>query len=362
MIADTKGIRYIMPQINHSHLSFTLIVETENLASCHPSEIAHLFDSLLNQTKKITEANEVIIGDNGLMPAEIWERMQQLIPNLKRIDIKRELTYYQVKNLLAKSATGEIIIFCDSDCIYTPEWLENLIDSFQLKPEANVVGGETVIDVKDAYTLAMGLNYMLHRQPVASELIEMKFYYLNNVAFRREFFDQNPIPDHLKIFRGTCSVHCQWLRNQGVKIWRNTKVRAYHLPPQNLRYYFLRFLLMGHDNYWLDRFLTAPIKANVQEGNAEKPLQEQTVKEVKASSSYQRFSLNQRITRRIRYFISQFSVYRQEYKITKPQLILAIPIVIFSQGLVNLGRLITQFNALFTEEPHWLYRLTVLLD
>ncbi len=352
-----------MKQVHDRHLSFSLIVETENLASCNPSEIEHLFDSLLNQTKKITEANEVIIGDNGLMPPEIMGRMQELIPNLKRIDIKRELTYYQAKNLLANSATGDIIVFCDSDCTYTPEWLEAILDSFTIKPDADVIGGETVIEVKNAYTLAMGLNYMLHRQPSSPELTPIKFYYLNNVAFRREFFSKNPIPDHLKIFRGTCSVHSRVMRNQGVKIWRNAKARAYHLPPQNLWYYVLRFLLMGHDNYWLDRFLTAPLEPNAtKEGKVEKPLVEQSVKEVKASSTHQRLSLNQRLTRRIHYLTKQFFVYSEEYNITNTQLILAVPIVIFTQGLVTLGRLITQFNSLFTEEPHWLYRLSVLLD
>lgn len=352
-----------MKQINDGNLSFTLIVETENLASCNPSEIERLFDSLLNQTQKITEANEVIIGDNGLMPPEIFARMEELIPNLKRIEVKRELTYYQVKNFLANYATGEIVIFCDSDCIYTPEWLANIRESFKIKPEANVVGGETVMEIKDSYTLAMGLNYMLHRQTLSPELTEIKFYYLNNVAFRREFFCQNPLPDRLKIFRGTCSVHSRWMRNQGIKIWRNAKARAYHLPPQNLRYYLLRFLLMGHDNYWLDRFLTDPLQPKVtQEEKVEKPLPEESVKKVKANSSYQHLSLNQRITRRIEYFTKQFSVYSQEYNITKKQLLLALPIVIFSQGLVALGRWITQFNSLFSEEPHWLYRLSSLLD
>ncbi|HBB34076.1 MAG TPA: glycosyl transferase family 2 [Cyanobacteria bacterium UBA8803] len=352
-----------MKEIYDDHLSFTLIVETENLASCDPCEIEHLFDSLLKQTQKITEANEVIIGDNGLMPSDILARIEELIPNLKRIELKRKLNYYQAKNFLANSATGEIVIFCDSDCIYTPEWLENIIESFKIKPDANVIGGETVIDIKDAYTLAMGLNYMLHRQSSALELTETKFYFLNNAAFRREFFCQNPIPDHLKIFRGNCSVHSRWMRNQGVKIWRNAKARAYHLPPQNLRYYFLRFLLMGHDNYWLDRFLTVPLEAKVnQEEKVEKSRSELGLKEVKASSSHQRLSLNQRITRRIQYFTKQFSVYNQEYNLTKKQLLLAVPIVIFTQGLVTLGRWITQFNALFSEEPHWLYRLASLLD
>ncbi|NJN20700.1 MAG: glycosyltransferase [Leptolyngbya sp. RL_3_1] len=348
--------------------SFTLIIESENLVSCKPEEIQNMFDSLLNQTYPIIEANEVIIGDNGLIPPEILSRISQLIPNLKKIDVERKVTYYQAKNLLATHATGDILVFCDSDCVYENQWLEEILAGFVKAPTAEIIAGETVIEVKGAYSLGIAINYMLHRQAASSELKKCKFYYLNNVAFKREFFEKHPIPDYIRIFRGTCSVHSKQIVEQGIPIWKNALAKAYHLPPQNLKYYLLRFLIMGHDHYWLDQLLAKSPSQAAAQGNdkAAKSSSKSSSPHNKIAAVAQaqpgRRSLSQRLQRKYRYWVNQFKVYGEEYEITKVNVAFAIPVMVFSQGLITAGRLITQFNRLFSPEPHWLYRLTTFLD
>ncbi|MGD1904825.1 MAG: glycosyltransferase family A protein [Leptolyngbyaceae cyanobacterium] len=354
--------------MSQKHPSFTLIIESENLASCKPEEIQNMFESLLNQTHSILDANEVIIGDNGLIPTDILSQVRMLMPNLKQLQVKREITYYQAKNFLASHATGEILVFCDSDCIYETQWLEEILASFVKEPQAEVIAGETVIEVKGAYSLGIAINYMLHRQKTDNELKKCKFYYLNNVAFKRAFFEANLIPDHIKIFRGTCSVHSKQIAEQGIPIWKNALAKAYHLPPQNLKYYLLRFLIMGHDHYWLDQLLATTPNLSPNQGGEEVVKQasvQQSLDKViipAAQEKIRQRSLGQRLQRKYRYWVNQFKVYGEEYTITKVNMVLAIPVMFFSQSLIMLGRLMTQFNRLFSKEPHWLYRLTVFLD
>jgi glycosyltransferase involved in cell wall biosynthesis len=354
-----------MPQ---EYPSFTLIIESENLVSCKPEEIQNMFDSLLNQTHSIVEANEVIIGDNGLIPPNILTQIGQLIPNLKVFDIERSITYYQAKNLLASHATGDILVFCDSDCVYETQWLEEILAGFVQAPTAEVIAGETVIEVKGAYSLGIAINYMLHRQAASSELKKCKFYYLNNVAFRRTFFSEHPIPDYIKIFRGTCSVHSKQIAERGIPIWKNALAKAYHLPPQNLKYYLLRFLIMGHDHYWLDQLLAKPTSPPAtpksSEGMSPGNIDNKIAAPVStiAQKKLGRRSLSQRLQNKYRYWVNQFKVYGEEYEITKANVALAIPVMVLSQGLITIGRLITQFNRLFSSEPHWLYGLAALLD
>ncbi|MEM7769028.1 MAG: glycosyltransferase family 2 protein [Cyanobacteria bacterium P01_A01_bin.37] len=350
--------------MRHASSSFTVIIESENLASCRPEEIQNMFDSLLNQTADIHQANEVILGNNGLIPDEIANRIHQLIPNLKEVELPRELTYYQAKNVLAHYATGDILVFCDSDCVYESQWLDEILSTFSKKQDVRVVAGETVIDVKGYYSLAIAVNYMLHRQVIADDLKACKFYYLNNVAFRREYFIQQPLPDDIKIFRGACSVHSQQIIEQGIVIWKNFSARAYHLPPQNLRYYFFRFLIMGHDHYWLDKvLLNSSTQSKMQKTNNLKQLS--TTKENSRESSFsttQRQSLMKRFQRKYSYWVNQVNIYKDEYPSTSVDIICAIPIILLSQALITMGRLITQINSLFSQEPHWLYSLTYLLD
>ncbi|WP_071517460.1 glycosyltransferase family A protein [Geitlerinema sp. PCC 9228] len=345
--------------------SFSLIIESENLTSCDPQEIQNMLDSLLNQTVSITTATEVIIGNNGLIPEKILASIKTLIPNLQCIDLERETTYYQAKNLLAEKATGEIVVFCDSDCVYNRQWLETILHTFANHPDIEIVRGETVIDVKGIYSLAIAVNYILHRSQSDRTLVKSNLYYFNNVAFKRNFLLQNPLPDQLKLFRGICSVHARFITANGHEIWLNKMARACHLPPQNITYYFFRFLIMGHDNYWLDRYLSIPQEQNKNNLESCPKTTEQVVYSVTQTNqtpAYQKKPIWQRIKHKYSYFLKQINIYKKEYQLPVIQIIVALPIVIFSQFLVNLGRSITQFNALFTKEPHWLYRLSSLLD
>ncbi|WNC31854.1 MULTISPECIES: hypothetical protein [unclassified Thermosynechococcus] len=59
-------------------------------------------------------------------------------------------------------------------------------------------------------------------------------YFLNNVAFRRQFLLDHPIPTELSLYRGNCLIHAHTLLQQGECIWRQPQARASHAPPNGL--------------------------------------------------------------------------------------------------------------------------------
>ena len=112
-----------MANISQTKLpSFSLIYETENLCSVELENIYRSLASLASQTISITDANEFLIIDGGYAPDEVITELCDRYPwiTIKRIS---GIGYYKAKMTGAELATGDIIIYCDSDCVYTSNWL-----------------------------------------------------------------------------------------------------------------------------------------------------------------------------------------------------------------------------------------------
>ena len=62
----------------------------------------------------------------------------------------------------ASCTTGEIAVFCDSDCVYEPNWLRKMLMPFSQRPDIQVVSGETTTHIAGPYGLAMSLTYLFH--------------------------------------------------------------------------------------------------------------------------------------------------------------------------------------------------------
>jgi glycosyltransferase involved in cell wall biosynthesis len=150
----------------------------------------------------------------------------------------------------AALATGDVVVYCDSDCVYEPGWLRSLLDPFTRDAAIQVVAGETATGGNGPYGTAMALTYIFPRYSGETEIAPVKQYFLNNVAFRRSFLLQHPIPANLPLYRGNCVIHAAEIQQKGYEIWRQPIARARHAPPNGFHHFFWRFLLIGHDYYW----------------------------------------------------------------------------------------------------------------
>jgi glycosyltransferase involved in cell wall biosynthesis len=235
--------------------SFSIVLETENLATADLAGLHQAIAGLAVQDLPPTQANEVLLIDSGDLPPGIAQQLRTQYPWLTIHRSAPHLNYYAAKMLGASLATGEIILYYDSDCLYEPQWLRSLLTSFT-DPQVQVVAGETRTRGIGLYGTAMALAYIF---PPYSEgetgLQPGAQYYLNNVGFRRSFLLDHPIPTVLPLYRGNCVIHAKQLVNDGVTIWRQPQARATHAPPHGIKHFIRRFLLIGHDYYWQQQLL-----------------------------------------------------------------------------------------------------------
>jgi glycosyltransferase involved in cell wall biosynthesis len=230
--------------------SFSIILETENLANADLEGLSQALASLVHQDLSPTSANEVILIDSGDAPAELLQQLCDRYPWIKIHPAPPSTGYYKAKMLGAQLATGEIIVYADSDCIYEPHWLRTLLTTFAENPPIQVLAGETTTRGTGPYGTAMAMVYIFPQYSGKTTLSQTHQYFLNNVAFRRDFLLANPIPAELPLYRGNCVIHGNQLTQSGHPIWLNPTARATHAPPDGLSHFFWRFLLIGHDYYW----------------------------------------------------------------------------------------------------------------
>jgi glycosyltransferase involved in cell wall biosynthesis len=247
-----------MEQVNASLMaqlpSFSVVLETENLANADLNGLSFSLASLENQEIPLTYANEVLLIDSGDVPPNKLEQLREKYPWIKVHQAPLGTGYYQAKMVGATQATGDIVVYCDSDCIYEKNWLRNLLTPFTQDSKIHIVAGETKTRGTGPYGTAMALTYIFPQYSEEKTLIPTSLYFMNNVAFRRDFLLQNPVPTELPLYRGNCSIHAQNLRSLGYTIWKQPQARATHAPPNGLSHFFWRFLLTGYDYYWKEKF------------------------------------------------------------------------------------------------------------
>ncbi|MFM7450458.1 MAG: glycosyltransferase [Leptolyngbyaceae cyanobacterium] len=313
--------------------SFSIILETENLANADLEGLSASLKSLIDQDVPPTWANEVILIDSGDAPPGLLAQLCQRYPWIKVQPASLNTGYYNAKMLGAQRSTGEIIIYCDSDCTYEPHWIGTILTTFRSNPDIQIVAGETATRGKGPYGTAMALTYIFPQYSGETELTPTYQYFLNNVAFRRNLLLQYPIPTDLPLYRGNCVIHAYRLTQEGYTIWRQPQARATHAPPNGLTHFFWRFLLIGHDYYWqqqLTQFEPNSNHAPIYPADLTESARVLTVKGTQV---------------KFRIFSSRINRMFQN----KPQHLLylpfAIPIALTSVFLIFVGYVITRINS-----------------
>jgi len=226
--------------------------------------LAKSLASLAQQDVSPAQANEVILIDSGDAPPELLQQLCAIYPWICVKSVPLGIGYYQAKMLGAEWATGEVVVYFDSDCLYEPMWLRHLLLPFAENQAIQIVAGETQTRGRGPYGTAMALTYIFPRFSRQEQLAATSQYFLNNVAFRRDFLLQHPIPTELPLYRGNCAIHASDLRQAGYAIWRQPRARALHAPPANLAHFFWRFLMIGYDYYWQQRLMASEGRSPAQ--------------------------------------------------------------------------------------------------
>lgn len=230
--------------------SFSIVLETENLAAAGAGALIECLDALADQELPVSEAREVLLADGGDLPEEV-HALGSRYPWLSFYPVPREAGYYEAKMAAVEHATGEVVVFCDSDCSYEPRWLAQILAPFAERG-ASVVAGETTTARGGVYGVANALTYIFPRYSRHEDPYPGDSYFCNNVAFRRDLLRRHPLPSRDDVFRGSCVTHARTLLASGETIWRQPRARALHALPSP-RHFAPRYLLLGHEALLLSR-------------------------------------------------------------------------------------------------------------
>lgn len=252
--------------VERSPVSFSIIIETENLASADLPGLFRGLDALQAQTLSPLTAEDVILVETGDVPPDLLARICEEYPWVSTRRIDPDLEYYQAKMRGVALTSGEVIVLFDSDCLYNAEWLASLLAPFA-REDVQMVAGETSLKVTGSYELAMALTYIFPRYTrrdytdvsAATDIQPTGGYFCNNVAFRRSLLCDYPIPGNLPLYRGNCVIHAHQLAANEHTIWQQPKSRAFHAPPNGLSHFASRFLMLGYDALCVSRFAAEPV-------------------------------------------------------------------------------------------------------
>jgi glycosyltransferase involved in cell wall biosynthesis len=223
----------------------SIIVEWENATRIGAARARRMFEALERQMADIPR--DLASGFEVILVREEGAEAAADVPALANARLLLAPTgqYYAQKNFGAAAATGDILLFIDSDVVPFPGWMEGILGVFR-DPDATVVCGATSVDHDSLYSKAMALGWIFPLPPGEEEgLAEVPGYFANNVAFRREVFAAHNYPD-VREYRGHGVYVFDSLRRAGHRILRNPKARVGHPPPEPKRF-FARALWSGFD-------------------------------------------------------------------------------------------------------------------
>jgi hypothetical protein len=153
--------------------------------------------------------------------------------------------YYEQKNYGAERASGDIIVFVDSDVVPEPGWLEALLEPFA-SCHADIVAGATSVEARGLYSTAMALGWIFPLPPEDRKIRPARLFYANNVAFRRELIAAMRFP-HARQYRVQVGVVQRRLAASAHRFVGSPAAVVLHPPPQGLAAFVTRALWCGYD-------------------------------------------------------------------------------------------------------------------
>jgi glycosyltransferase involved in cell wall biosynthesis len=162
--------------------------------------------------------------------------------------------YYDQKNQGADIASGDYLLFLDSDVVPEAGWLRALLAS--VRKGVDVVAGSTYVEPETFLGRAFALFWFFPLRSASRGLVETTFFYANTVMFRRDLFMAFKFPD-LPLYRGHCSVLGRNLRRNGIRLFQQTNARVRH-PPPNAAHFVHRALCEGYDAATRERLWGSP--------------------------------------------------------------------------------------------------------
>jgi len=237
--------------------TFSILMETSNLRLAHVERLRTALASIAAQVPSPSEAEEVVLLEDGSLPRELLADVSRQHPWLRLQRVDAGLTYGDQKSISIAAPRAEVVVVADPDCVYEPGWLRAHLEAFASDAAVGAVAGETTIAIRGPFTLAAALFFFFPRFSGGTAPAPARGFYLNNVAFRRDVVERHPIPFGLPVRGGQNVIYSRLLESAGVRIARHPRARAFHAPPEDLWMAMRIHFWTGRDTLRYDR-LAAP--------------------------------------------------------------------------------------------------------
>ena len=237
-------------------MKFSIVIEWENAVLSELGRARTMLQRLQSQIlNRPSEEFEILVMYNpeqvdiNLIETILATDFSEEVRSCCRVLIATGLHYFELKNYGAKKATGDVVIFIDSDVIPEDKWLDYLIEVFYKIENANIVHGAYYIDPVSFVDKAFAINWFFPLRSDSTSVHESDRFFANNVAFKRQFFLEHPFPSLTEgRTRGACGMLAKQIRAEGFVIYKADAARVSHPGPNGIKHIFLRALAQGRDS------------------------------------------------------------------------------------------------------------------
>ncbi|WP_370679923.1 glycosyltransferase family 2 protein [Comamonas sp. GB3 AK4-5] len=239
-----------------------LILETNNLRG--GADMAQAADSLqrliirlAQQTLPPAAMAQWIITHDGF-PAEVCAKIQALAGcHIDFVEINASTGYYDAKNAgfdHIDAQRCDYVVFGDADCLPANDWLEQLLAPFSRDEAApSAVAGRTSYAPNVLGAALTSIDFMYFPSPLRQGAT--RNFYANNVAFKREVFEQYRYQALDGVYRAHCQVMGLRMQAAGVVIaYAPTAHTEHRLPDTRGETLKLRWM-RGKDSVGLTPYL-----------------------------------------------------------------------------------------------------------
>lgn len=235
---------------------YSVVLETDNRGILASGTLQRVLDRLRADAEALAQPGQVlVVHDPARIPSgELWEVITAsglaAVGSQLQVDVVEApgARYYESKNVGARRACGEIVVFLDSDTVPEPGWLGHMVEPFA-DPAVDVLGGSTRTGpCTDLYTKAFALFWNFPTRPGPGPIHEAPNFYANGIAVRGAVFERHPFPSDRR-YRGQCATLALTLAADGITIWRSRRAITEHPPPRG--FMLRRALWKGHDLFFV---------------------------------------------------------------------------------------------------------------
>ena len=216
---------------------FSVVIPTYNRRRM----LQDCLQSVLSQQYPAPRYEVIVVDDGSTDGTREFLREQEGRGLLRAIYQPRNRGPAAARNAGARSASGEILVFTDSDCLVPADWLARMDGLFAAHPGCAGVGGvqlpiRTRTRVERFLDTRARIEYQIAADPYVVTMEHFISPVTNNVAYRREVFERLSGFSEAFRFPGGEDADFNWrLLESGGQLLMDPRLPVRHHDPDTVR-------------------------------------------------------------------------------------------------------------------------------